>query len=78
MEELFTEMSQKAHTLSSWSREQVVVVNRLKGAWDRLQNLLDNYQHIMEKQVSLIIIYIRYRHLHIFINNCQKYCGVFM
>uniref|UniRef100_A0A6P7FU93 Cytoplasmic dynein 2 heavy chain 1 n=1 Tax=Diabrotica virgifera virgifera TaxID=50390 RepID=A0A6P7FU93_DIAVI len=54
MEELFNEMSRKAQTLSSWSREQVSVVNRLKGAWDRLQSLLDNYQHIMEKQMETI------------------------
>ncbi|CAG9863949.1 unnamed protein product [Phyllotreta striolata] len=54
MENLFDEMTKKAQTLSSWSREQVVMVNRLKGAWDRLQNLLDNYQHIMEKQMEII------------------------
>ncbi|XP_056634261.1 cytoplasmic dynein 2 heavy chain 1 [Diorhabda sublineata] len=54
MEELFNEMSKKSQILSSWSREQVGAVNRLKGAWDRLQNLLTNYQHIMEKQMETI------------------------
>lgn len=57
MEELFNEMTRKSKTLSSWSREQVDAVNRLKNAWDRLQSLLENHQHIIAKQVSVFIIH---------------------
>ncbi|XP_074038391.1 dynein cytoplasmic heavy chain beethoven [Leptinotarsa decemlineata] len=54
MLEVFKEMSKKSQILSSWSREQVSSVGRLKGAWDRLQSLLDNHQHIMAKQMETI------------------------
>lgn len=54
MEETFNELSRKSQTLSSWSREQVDAVNRLKGAWDRLQSLLQNHQHIIAKQMEMV------------------------
>ncbi|KAL3266580.1 hypothetical protein HHI36_010744 [Cryptolaemus montrouzieri] len=53
MDRTYTEMIMKAQVLSSWTREQVDSVNRLKGAWERLQSLLENHQHIVAKQVKL-------------------------
>lgn len=52
MEEVYTEMIQKAQTLSSWTRERVDSVGRVTGAWERLKSLLDNHQYIIAKQVS--------------------------
>lgn len=57
MEETFNEMLKKSQILASWSREQVDSVNRLKGAWERLQSLLDNHQHIIAKQVGNLFHY---------------------
>ncbi|XP_018579489.1 cytoplasmic dynein 2 heavy chain 1 [Anoplophora glabripennis] len=54
MEETFNEMVKKSQILASWSREQVDAVNRLKGAWERLQSLLENHQHIIAKQMETI------------------------
>ncbi|XP_015834463.1 cytoplasmic dynein 2 heavy chain 1 [Tribolium castaneum] len=54
MEECYNQMVQKSQTLSSWTREQVDAVNRLKGAWERLQSLLENHQHIIAKQMETI------------------------
>ena len=54
MEECYNQMIQKSQTLSSWTREQVDSVNRLKGAWERLQSLLENHQHIIAKQMATI------------------------
>lgn len=51
MEKTYEEMVKKNQILSSWAREGVDSVNRMKGAWSRLQNLLENHQHIMAKQV---------------------------
>lgn len=55
MEKLFTEMLQKSRILSSWTREKLDSVNRLNGAWERLQSLLENHQHIIAKQVKFQI-----------------------
>ncbi|KAK5644080.1 hypothetical protein RI129_007925 [Pyrocoelia pectoralis] len=52
MEGLYQEMMRKSKMLSSWTRERVDSVNRLKGAWERLQNLLENYEHIIAKQME--------------------------
>lgn len=52
MDKTYTEMIMKSQVLSSWTREQVDSVNRLRGAWERLQSLLENHQHIVAKQVS--------------------------
>lgn len=52
MQNLFTEMLQKANVLSSWTREKLDSVSRLNGAWERLQSLLENHQHIIAKQVQ--------------------------
>lgn len=52
MEQTFKILSQKSQILSSWTREQVDSVNRLKGAWERLQSLLENHQHIIAKQMQ--------------------------
>lgn len=38
--------------LSSWTRERVDSVNRLQAAWERLQSLLDNYEHIIARQLE--------------------------
>ena len=54
MEECYNQMIQKSQTLSSWTREQVDSVNRLKGAWERLQSLLENHQHIIAQQMATI------------------------
>jgi dynein heavy chain 2 len=54
MEECYNQMIQKSQILSSWTREQVDSVNRLKGAWERLQSLLENHQHIIAKQMETI------------------------
>ncbi|RZC33069.1 cytoplasmic dynein 2 heavy chain 1 [Asbolus verrucosus] len=54
MEECYNQMIQKSQILSSWTREQVDSVNRLKGAWERLQSLLENHQHIISKQIETI------------------------
>lgn len=56
MEMLYTEITQKSQTLSSWTRERVDSVGRLIGAWERLQSLLENYKYIMAKQVRLFLI----------------------
>lgn len=58
MDETYSEMIQKSQILASWTREQVDSVNRLKGAWQRLQSLLENHQHIISKQVSRHYCYI--------------------
>lgn len=55
MEDIFKEMLRKSNTLSSWTRGQVDSVNRLQAAWERLYGLLDNYEHIISKQVSVIM-----------------------
>ncbi|XP_030763708.1 cytoplasmic dynein 2 heavy chain 1 [Sitophilus oryzae] len=54
MEIVFNEMVQKSKALSSWSREQVDAVNRIKGAWERLGSLIENHQHIMAKQMETV------------------------
>lgn len=54
MEEVFKVMSLKSQTLSSWTREQIDSVSRIKGSWDRLQNLSENYQHIMGRQMETV------------------------
>ncbi|XP_044749353.1 cytoplasmic dynein 2 heavy chain 1 [Coccinella septempunctata] len=54
MDKTYTEMIMKSKVLSSWTREQVDSVNRLKGAWERLQSLLENHQHIVAKQMETI------------------------
>lgn len=54
MESIYKEMMQKVQVLSSWSREQVDSVSRLKGAWERLKNLLENHQYIMAKQIETV------------------------
>ncbi|KAJ8913453.1 hypothetical protein NQ315_013832 [Exocentrus adspersus] len=54
MEETFNEMLKKSQILASWSREHVDSVNRIKGAWERFQSLLDNHQHIIAKQMETI------------------------
>lgn len=51
MGKVFREMLEKSRVLSSWTREKLDSVNRLNGAWERLQNLLENHQHIISKQV---------------------------
>ncbi|KAK9876588.1 hypothetical protein WA026_013968 [Henosepilachna vigintioctopunctata] len=50
----YTDMIMKSQILASWTREQVDSVNRLKGAWERLQSLLENHQHIVAKQMETI------------------------
>lgn len=52
MQEVFDEMVKKTQTLSSWSREQIDSVNRLKGAWERLLSLIDSHHLIIEKQME--------------------------
>lgn len=59
MEKVFEEMIQKSRVLSSWTREKLDSVNRLRGAWERLQNLLENHQHIIAKQVRISSIFPR-------------------
>ncbi|XP_060532310.1 cytoplasmic dynein 2 heavy chain 1 isoform X2 [Cylas formicarius] len=54
MKQTLNEMFAKSQILGNWSREQVDSVNRLKGAWERLQSLIDNFQHIMAKQLENI------------------------
>lgn len=54
MEVLYKEMHHKVAILSSWTRERVDSVGRLTGAWERLQNLLENHQHIIAKQVETV------------------------
>ncbi|CAH0554579.1 unnamed protein product [Brassicogethes aeneus] len=54
MQEVFDEMLKKSVTLSSWSREQVDSVNRLKGAWERLLSLIESHHTIIEKQMDNI------------------------
>lgn len=56
MEDLYKEMIRKSQMLASWTRERVDSVNRLQAAWERLQSLLDNYEHIIAKQVSYITL----------------------
>lgn len=51
MEGLFEELLRKSQMLASWTREKVDSVNRLQTAWERLHSLLDNYEHIIAKQV---------------------------
>ncbi|GLV36076.1 beethoven [Carabus blaptoides fortunei] len=49
---LFEEMENKNKTLASWSRERVDSVANLQAAWERLQSLIDNHQHLISKQVE--------------------------
>lgn len=49
-------MMKKSQTLASWTREHIDSVNRLEAAWERLQNLLSNHEHIMAKQVKLTVM----------------------
>lgn len=51
MSDVFKEILQKANILSSWTREKLDSVSRLSAAWERLQSLLENHQHIIAKQV---------------------------
>lgn len=51
MKLLFEEMENKNKTLASWSRERVDSVANLQAAWERLQSLMDNHQHLISKQV---------------------------
>lgn len=54
MEKLFKEMLQKSKTLASWTRERLDSVNRVQAAWERLQNLMENHQHIIAKQIETV------------------------
>lgn len=54
MANVFSEMIQKSRILSSWTREKLDSVNRLTGAWERLQSLFENHQHIIAKQVYFV------------------------
>lgn len=54
MEDLYESMCLKAKTLASWTREQIDSVNRLQAAWERLQSLLENHEHIIAKQMQTI------------------------
>ncbi|KAF5283232.1 hypothetical protein FQA39_LY17379 [Lamprigera yunnana] len=52
METLYQEMMNKTQVLGSWTRDRVDSAYRLKAAWERLQSLLDNYQHIIAKRME--------------------------
>ncbi|GJQ81470.1 btv [Trypoxylus dichotomus] len=54
MEELYESMCLKAKTLAGWTREQIDSVNRLQAAWERLQSLLENHEHIISKQMQTV------------------------
>ncbi|XP_017783105.1 PREDICTED: cytoplasmic dynein 2 heavy chain 1 [Nicrophorus vespilloides] len=54
MTKIYQEMIQKAENLASWTRERIDSVKRLQAAWERLESLLENYQHIIAKQVDNI------------------------
>lgn len=54
MEELHESMCLKAKTLANWTREQIDSVNRLQAAWERLQSLLENHEHIIAKQLQTV------------------------
>ncbi|KAK4887690.1 hypothetical protein RN001_003961 [Aquatica leii] len=56
MESLYKEMMNKTQILGSWTRDRVDSVYRLKAAWERLQSLLDNYEHIISKRMETMKI----------------------
>lgn len=58
MQKLFDEMVNKNNTLSIWTRERVDSVARLQAAWERLQSLIDNHQHLISKQVTMEVDFI--------------------
>lgn len=68
MADVFKEMLEKANVLSSWTREKLDSVSRLTGAWERLQSLLENHQHIIAKQVTMQIFLIFKSAILIFVN----------
>lgn len=52
MQKLFDEILNKNKTLANWTRERVDSVARLQTAWERLEGLISNHQHLISKQVS--------------------------
>ncbi|KAF5303585.1 hypothetical protein FQR65_LT08186 [Abscondita terminalis] len=56
METLYKDMLNKNQILGSWTRDRVDSVLRLKAAWERLQSLLDNYEHIIAKRMETMKI----------------------
>lgn len=52
MKKMFEETFNKNKTLANWTRERVDSVARLQAAWERLEGLIDNHQHLISKQVE--------------------------